>query len=124
MGSELVSGFETGVERGLRDEAGVDGGLRGVGAGGAMVSPSKPPSWSISVVPGSESVAWPQDEQNFAFAGAFAPHVEQYIGGRDFITGSRDAANASEALHEMRSTCTAVPYARTSVTPCITSVAS
>src|ERR1051325_5606753 len=109
MGSELVRGFGAGVVRGLREVDGPETGLRGAGACGAMVSPSKLPSWSISVVPGSESVAWPQDEQNFAFAETLAPHVEQYIRGRDFITGSQRTANASKSLHEMRSTCTAVP---------------
>src|SRR5690349_15112364 len=81
MGSELVRGFETGVARGLRAEACVDGGLRGVGAGEAMVSPSKPPSRSNRVVPASEPAASPQDEQNFALGEPFAPHVEQYMRG-------------------------------------------
>jgi hypothetical protein len=49
-----------------------------------MVSPSKPPPWSISVAPVSESIAWPQDEQNFAVAEAFAPHVGQNMRGLRF----------------------------------------
>ena len=77
MESELVSGSEERAERGVREGVGVGGGLRGVDAGGAIVSPSKSPPWSISVAPESESIAWPQDEQNFAVAEAFAPHDGQ-----------------------------------------------
>jgi hypothetical protein len=95
MGSELVSGFGTGVERGLREDAGAEGGLRGVGEAGAMVSPSNPPPWSISVAPVSESIAWPQDEQNLAFAEDFAPHVGQNMRGGNLTTGSQHAARVT-----------------------------
>ena len=81
MGSELVSGFGVRVGRGLREGVGREGGWRGVDAGGEMVSPWPLLSWSTSVAPVSESVAWPQVEQNFAVAGTLVPQAEQNMSG-------------------------------------------
>jgi len=54
--------------------------LRGVDAG-AMVSPSKPASFSMRVVPVSEPTAWPHDGQNLALAETCTPQLEQNIEG-------------------------------------------
>ena len=81
MASELVSGFAVRAGRGLREGPGAEGGLRGMDAGGELLAPWRPLSWSTSVAPVSESVAWPQDEQNFAFAGTFVPQAEQNMSG-------------------------------------------
>jgi len=56
--------------------AGAEDDLRGVDAG-AMVSPSKPASFSMKGVPVSVSTAWPHDEQNFALAETCTPQLEQ-----------------------------------------------
>jgi hypothetical protein len=53
----------------------------------------------------------PQDEQNME--GRFYQRCHHKTMGRAVLK-----------FYEERSTCTAVPYASTSVTPCITSVAS
>lgn len=76
------------------------GRLRDADAGGEMVSPSKLPSWSTSVAPGSESMAWPQDEQNFAFAGTFVPQAEQNMSGSKFITRSHHRENAAKGFRK------------------------
>jgi hypothetical protein len=73
------------------------------------------------------SRAPPQVEQNRPPEETCAPQEEQYMGGE--ILSSREAslrtaAKAPDENYEIRSTWTAVPYARTSVTPCMTSVAS
>jgi hypothetical protein len=73
------------------------------------------------------SRAPPQVEQNRPLDETCAPQEEQYMGSE--ILSSRKGwlradAKAPDARYDMRSTCTAVPYARTSVTPCMTSVAS
>ena len=75
-GSELASGFGLPVARGLRKGVGAEGSLRGVDARSEMVSPSKLLSWSTSVVAVSESVAWPEDEQNLAFSGTLVPQAK------------------------------------------------
>lgn len=85
MGSELVNGPGVGVVRRFREETGAEGGLRGVDAG-AMVSPSKLTSWSISVASVSASTGLPQREQNLAFGETFTPQLEQNMGGRNSIT--------------------------------------
>jgi hypothetical protein len=75
------------------------------------------------------SRAPPHVEQNRPLEEACAPQEEQYIGGeilspRDAPSEARGAIKLRAEAYEMRSTCTAVPYASTSVTPCMTSVAS
>jgi hypothetical protein len=119
-----VSKLLGGVGRGVRGEEGEEGGLRGVEAVGTNVSPSPRASSPISVAPVSGSRGAPQVEQNLPLGETCAPHFEQNMGGRNSITGSRGIVNEREMDQEMRSTWTAVPYASTSVTPCITSVAS
>jgi len=74
-----------------------------------------------------KSRAPPHEEQNRPVEETRAPQDEQYIGGEILPSPEaslRTAAKASDKNYEMRSTWTAVPYARTSVTPCMTSVAS
>jgi hypothetical protein len=69
----------------------------------------------------------PHVEQNRPFEATSAPQEEQYMGGAilPFCEGSpRTDAESPPENYEMRSTWTAVPYANTSVTPCMTSVAS
>jgi hypothetical protein len=88
-----------------------------------MVSPSTPDSLSMSVAPVSESTACPHEEQNRAFAETLAPQVEQNMEAR-ILPSVRGPPRTPHTGQETRSTCTAVPYASTSVTPCITSVAS
>src|SRR5215472_681957 len=101
MGSELVSGLP--VPTGLRKGVGREGGLRGVDARGERVSLSKLPSSSTSVVPVSESIDWPQDEQNFAFRGTLLPQAKQNMRVSKFITRFNHRANAAndsgKALH-------------------------
>src|SRR5215469_1020422 len=95
MGSELVSGFGLPVPPGLRQGVGREGGLRGMDARGERASPLKLPSSSTSVVSGSESIAWPQDEQNFAFRGTLLPQAKQNMRVSKFITRSNQRTNAA-----------------------------
>jgi hypothetical protein len=130
MGSELVSFAPAPLLAGVRGDRVGMGAEEGFGgfAGGAMVSCSALRSFESMVAAELRSRAPPQVEQNRPWEEACAPQEEQYMGGE--ILSSREAslrttAEAPEAgCHEMRSTWTAVPYARTSVTPCMTSVAS
>ena len=87
MGSELVNGPGVGVVRRFREKTGAEGGLCGVDAG-AMVSPSKPALWSISVASLSASTGLPQREQNLALRATFTPQLEQNMGGRNSITAA------------------------------------
>jgi len=72
--------------------------------------------------------ASPQLAQNRLFAATSAPHAEQNIAPRFYHCHSQRLNSRTLRLsnppHPAFSTCTAVPYANTSVTPCITSVAS
>jgi hypothetical protein len=86
------------------------------------------------------SRAPPQVEQNRPLEETCAPQEEQYMEARFYHRGrprcerplglrifrwlDGTAAKAPDKNYGRRSTWTAVPYARTSVTPCITSVAS
>ena len=86
---------------------------------GAIVSPSA----AANVGP---PLVWltpePHAAQNFAVSETAEPHCEQYMGA-EFYHCSRRLV----IIHSYRgngSTWTAVPYASTSVTPFITSVAS
>jgi hypothetical protein len=84
----------------------------------------------------SGTVEEPHDEQNRALGETCLPHAEQNMERRFYQRNWRkttlqtkslgDSATIPHAplLYDARSTCTAVPYASTSVTPCITSVAS
>lgn len=129
MGSELVSFAPAPLLEGVRgDRVGVraEEGLRGV-AGGAMVSCSAVRSFESMVAAALRSRAPPQVEQNRPLEETCAPQEEQYMGGEILSSPGaslRTAAKAPDNNYEMRSTWTAVPYARTSVTPCMTSVAS
>jgi hypothetical protein len=92
-----------------------------------MVSCSALNSFVSIVAAAFRSSAPPQVEQNRPVGDAFAPQEEQYMGSEILSPGdgpARFVAKAQIESYEMRSTCTAVPYARTSVTPCMTSVAS
>src|SRR5207244_6502632 len=54
------------------------------------------------IVPVSDSIAWPQDEQNLAFSGTLVPQAKQNMTGSKFTAtfASRNAANDSgKALH-------------------------
>src|SRR5580700_1697213 len=130
IGSEPVSfGPLLEGERGGRDGVAAEGGLRCVvgGTGGAMVSCSAPRSFESRVAAALRSRAPPQVEQNRPLEETCAPQEEQYMGGEILSSRKaslRTAAEAPDTNYEMRSTWTAVPYARTSVTPCMTSVAS
>jgi hypothetical protein len=44
----------------------------------------------------SESIAWPQDGQNFAFAGTLLPQAKQNMGVSKSITRSNRRANAAD----------------------------
>jgi hypothetical protein len=131
MGSELVSfgalPLPEGV-RGGRVGIGAEEGLRGVAdAGGAIVSCSALKSFESMVGAAFRSRAPPQDEQKRPVEETCAPQEEQYMGGEILPLGEgslRIDAKAPCENYEMRSTWTAVPYASTSVTPCMTSVAS
>src|SRR5262249_19537530 len=100
MGSELEigRGGPTGVRFELPRGAGVCWrGVRGGGVAkeGASVSASvfvRAASAESRVVAVSNSTGAPQDEQNRPLDESLVPHEEQYIGGRDFITGSIFAA--------------------------------
>lgn len=104
MGSELVNGPGLGVVRRSREETGAEGGLRGVDAG-AMVSPSKPASWSISVASVSASTGLPQREQNLALEETFAPQLEQNMGGRNSITAENYTSNRCKTSSRPRPDC-------------------
>jgi hypothetical protein len=129
MGSELVSFAPAPLPPGVRGDRvgmGAEEGFGG-GAGGAMVSCSALRSFESMVAAALRSRAPPQVEQNRPLEETCAPQEEQYMGGE--ILSSREAAlrtaaKAPDENYEIRSTWTAVPYARTSVTPCMTSVAS
>jgi hypothetical protein len=93
MGSELVSGLLEEPVRGVLGGDDEDDGLRDGGVAGAIVSPSASCSSPMNVVPVSGSAASPQEEQNLAVAGTFAPHFGQNMGERDSITGPRLAVS-------------------------------
>src|SRR5260370_1928735 len=121
MGSELESGLLPEGVRGVRREDGDKGVLRGAGAGGGIVAPSRLASSPSTVVPESKSTVFPHEGQNRAVGESCAPHFAQNMGGGHSIIGGWPSAHARDDHYEMRSTCTALPSARTSVTPCITS---
>ena len=128
MGSELVSFAPAPLPAGVRADRigmGEEEGLRGV-AGGAMVSCSVLKSFESVVAAVLRSRAPPQVEQNRPLEETCAPQEEQYMGGEILSSRKASLRTSAEAPdnYEMRSTWTAVPYARTSVTPCMTSVAS
>jgi len=129
MGSELVSFGPAPLLEGVRGgRAGVEAEevLRGV-LGGAIVSCSALSSSESMVAAMFGSRDPPQVEQNRPLEETCAPQEEQYMRSEilSLREGSlRPVAHAFEETYEMRSTCTAVPYASTSVTPCMTSVAS
>jgi hypothetical protein len=95
--------------RGVRGEECDEGGLRGVGAVGALVSPSELISCPSSVAAVSGSTGFPHEVQNLAVGETCAPHDEQYMGGGDSTTGLRLYATSRKKGYEIRSTCTAVP---------------
>lgn len=70
----------------------VEGGLRGVSAAGAIVSPSKLTSSPASVVPVSGSTGLPHVVQNLPVGETCAPHDAQYMGGGDSTIGNRLSA--------------------------------
>jgi hypothetical protein len=131
MGSELVSFAPPPLlegDRGSRAGVGAREGSCGLGgAGGPRVSGSPLRSFESMVAAVFRSREPPHVEQNRPFEATCAPQEEQYMGGAilPFCEGSpRTDAAVSDESYEMRSTSTAVPYANTSVTPCMTSVAS
>src|SRR5260370_32887608 len=121
MGSELESCSLPAGVRGVRREDGDKVVLRGAGAGGGIVAPSRLASSPSTVVPESKSTVFPHEGQNRAVGESCAPHFAQNMGGGNSLIGGLPRANARHHHYDTRSTCTAVPYARTSVTPCITS---
>ncbi len=133
MGSELVNLAPAPLllesDRGGLDGVGIPEGLRGVagGLGGAMVSCSALRSFESMVAAAFRSSELPHVEQNRPFEETCAPQEEQYMGGAilPLLQGwPRIGGKAAGKTYEIRSTRTAVPYANTSVTPCMTSVAS
>src|ERR1700722_16933533 len=128
MGSEPVSLEPAPLLEGARGDLVGVGAAEGFGgmAGGAMVSCSALRSFESMVAAASRSRAPPQVEQNRPLEETCAPQEEQYMEPRFYHRGRPrcDTPPRKASNYEMRSTWTAVPYARTSVTPCMTSVAS
>src|SRR5258708_29107701 len=77
MGSELESGLLPEGVRGVRREDGDKGVLRGAGAGGGIVAPSRLASSPNTVVPESKSTVFPHEGQNRAVGESCAPHFAQ-----------------------------------------------
>src|SRR5258708_38605563 len=108
MGSELESGLLPEGVRGVRREDGDKGVLRGAGAGGGIVAPSRLASSPNTVVPESKSTVFPHEGQNRAVGESCAPHFAQNMGGGNSIIGGCPPPKARDDHHQLRSTCTAV----------------
>src|SRR5580704_7095420 len=104
IGSELVNRESAEDRRGVRGKGCVEGGLRGVEAAGAMVSPFRLISPPARVVPVSGSRGLPHEVQNLPVGETCAPHDAQYMGGVDSTTGTRVSANSGAESYETRST--------------------
>jgi hypothetical protein len=68
--------------------------LRGVEAAGEIVSSCELISSESNVAPVSGSTGFPHKAQNLLFSETWEPHDEQYMGGRDSITGLQLSATS------------------------------